>query len=240
MKLRVFATKEEGGLYGASLVERVVEGISHPVLGLATGATVTPLYAALARLHRSGLDLSQCTTINLDEYIGLPPDHPQSYHHFMDEHLFRHVNIPPTQVHIPDGMAADLTAECSRYDAIVTRQRIDFQLLGIGVNGHIGFNEPSHILQSNTHVVTLRQETLLHNAKFFEDYAEVPKLAITMGVQAILQAKQIVLMAFGAEKAPVIARAFFGDVRTDVPASILQLHQDVTLILDAQSARELP
>lgn len=240
MKIRVFETAHDAGIYAAALAERVIVEAERPVLGLATGGTVGPFYQALIRLAQCGLDLTRTTTVNLDEYIGLSGTHPQSYHYFMDNQLFNHVSIPREQIYIPDGSASDLAAECTRYDDILRTNSIDFQLLGIGVNGHIGFNEPDDLLQSRTHVVHLRPQTIAHNAKFFDDASEVPKSAITMGVQAILQAKKVVLMAFGEEKAKIIAQAVRGEVRTDVPASILQLHRDVTLVLDEASAKALP
>ncbi|WP_067929251.1 glucosamine-6-phosphate deaminase [Alicyclobacillus shizuokensis] len=239
MKIRVFDTPDQAGLYAASLIERVVLDTARPVLGLATGSTVIPLYRELIRLHRCGLDLQHVVTINLDEYIGLPADHPQSYHDFMYRHLFAHIRVPESQIHIPNGNADNLDAECEAYDALLRQYPIDLQILGIGVNGHIGFNEPDDLLVSRTHVVQLSEQTIRSNARFFKDESEVPRQAITMGVQAILQARQIVLLAFGPEKAHIVARAIHGEVRTDVPASILQLHRDVTFVLDKESAREI-
>ncbi len=240
MKIRIFANPHDAGIYAAALAEVVVAAKSRPVLGLATGATPTVFYDALVNLHRCGLDMSPVVTVNLDEYIGLPTDHGQSYHAFMQAHLFSRTNLAPENTHVPNGMAADLAAECARYDDVIRRNPIDLQVLGIGVNGHIGFNEPDDLLLSRTHVVQLRQETVAANARFFPRMEDVPRRAITMGVQAILQAERIILMAFGEEKAEIVARAVLGDVRTDVPASILQLHRDVTVVLDLQSARLLP
>ncbi|QQE79250.1 glucosamine-6-phosphate deaminase [Alicyclobacillus sp. SO9] len=239
MVIRIFDNQDEAGLYAASLAERAIMGAAHPVLGLATGSTVIPFYRELVRLVQCGLDLSHITTINLDEYIGLPPHHEQSYHAFMKRHLFSRVNIPESQVFIPDGSVPDLAAECGRYDEIIREYPIDLQILGIGVNGHIGFNEPDDLLVSRTHVVELSEETIRSNSRFFADVSEVPTRAITMGVQAILQARQIVLMAFGEEKAHIVAKAIRGEVRTDIPASILQLHRDVIFVLDKGSAKEL-
>lgn len=239
MKIRIFDTPDEAGIYVAALAERVISDVAQPVLGLATGSTAIPIYNELVRLTRCGLDLSQMITINLDEYIGLPASHPQSYHAFMEEHLFSRVNVQSDRINIPNGCADDLPVECARYDEVIRNYPIDLQLLGIGVNGHIGFNEPSHLLLSKTHIVKLSDETLQSNARFFENAQQVPREAITMGVQAILQAKQIILMAFGSEKARVVGQAVHGEVRTDVPASILQLHRDVTFVLDKESAREL-
>lgn len=240
MRIRVFDTSREAGIYAAALAERVVLASDEPVLGLATGSTAIPFYDALVDLHRCGLDLSRATTINLDEYIGLPETHEQSYHYFMSEHLFSKVNVPEQNIYIPNGTAADLNDECERYDQAIRKHPIDLQILGIGVNGHIGFNEPNDLLVSRTHVVSLMQETIHSNARFFDDASQVPRQAITMGVQAILQAKQILLMAFGETKAEIVAKAVQGEVRTDIPASILQLHRDVTFVLDKASAKHLP
>ncbi|MCY0880210.1 MAG: glucosamine-6-phosphate deaminase, partial [Firmicutes bacterium] len=211
----------------------------HPVLGLATGATPVLLYRQLVAFHRQGLSFAHVTTINLDEYVGLPPDHPQSYRRFMEEHLFRHVDIPPTQTHVPNGMAADLAAECARYDALLAAHPIDLQILGIGHNGHIGFNEPEGALKTRTHVVTLTAETLRANARYFPDPGAMPRQAITMGLESILQAKAIILMAFGADKAQIVQAALSGEVSTAVPASFLQMHPNVTFVLDEAAASAL-
>lgn len=239
MKLRIFRTPADAGIYVAALAERILQNTSQPVFGLATGSTPVPFYQALVNLYRCGLEMSHVTTINLDEYIGLPPSHEQSYRYFMDHHLFSQTNIPVHCTFVPDGMALDLKAECERYDDIIRANPIDLQILGVGSNGHIGFNEPDDLLLSKTHVVQLRPETVQSNSRFFADVDSVPKMAITMGVQAILQAKQIILMAFGKEKAEIVVKAVTGEVRTDVPASILQLHRDVTVILDEESAAGL-
>ena len=239
MRIRVFDTEHDAGIYAATLAEQVVTEKERPVLGLATGSTPVPFYEALVNLHNSGLDLSQTVTINLDEYISLPPDHEQSYHRFMHQHLFNHVNIPSSQVFIPNGSADDLQEECTRYDEVIRNNPIDLQILGIGVNGHIGFNEPNHLLIARTHIVNLSDETIASNARFFAEPNHVPRRAITMGVQAILQAKKIILMAFGEAKADIVAKAVKGEVRTDVPASILQLHHDVTVVLDRDSSQLL-
>ncbi|EPZ42133.1 glucosamine-6-phosphate deaminase [Alicyclobacillus acidoterrestris] len=239
MNIRVFRTPSDAGIYAASILERVVTSKERPVLGLATGGTVIPLYEAFVNLVRCGLDVSHVTTLNLDEYIGLAPDHPQSYRAFMNEHLFSKVGIPAESTHLPNGIASDLAAECERYNAVIRKNPIDIQILGIGVNGHIGFNEPSHTLITGTHVVNLSAETIKMNARFFQNEEEVPRQAITMGVQSILQAKQIILLAFGEHKAEIIREALKDGIRTDVPASILQLHKDVTVILDEQSASHL-
>ena len=239
MKLRIFDTQHDAGLYAASQVEQTVLENKYPVLGLATGSTPIPLYEALVHLHRNGLDLSTVTTINLDEYIGIPPTHPQSFRYFMQKNLFDHVNILSKNIYIPGGMSDDLDGECKRYDEVIRKNPIYLQILGIGINGHIGFNEPDDLLLSNTHVVQLRQETIRSNARFFQSIDEVPKKAITMGVQAILQSRKIILMAFGDEKSEIVYKMLGGEVRTDVPASILQLHREITIILDEESASKL-
>lgn len=239
MRIRIFDSSQEAGIYVSALAEEVVVSRSQPVLGLATGSTPVPFYDALVNLWACGLDLSKVVTVNLDEYIGLPSEHAQSYHHFMREHLFDRVDFDPQNIHLPHGDAVDLAAECRRYDEVIARHPIDLQILGIGTNGHIGFNEPDDLLLARTHIVELRPETVTSNARFFDDPREVPRRAITMGVQAILQAEQIILMAFGFEKAAIVARAVLGSVRTDVPASILQLHRKVTVVLDRQAAADL-
>ena len=239
MKIRIFDTPHDAGIYVAALTERVIMSLEQPVLGLATGTTPVPFYEALVRLHQCGLDLSHTVTINLDEYIGLAKSHPQSYHYFMYEHLFSKTNIESNNIYIPRGDALDLVAECGRFDEIIQTHPIDFQIVGIGMNGHIGFNEPDDLLLSKTHIVKLRNETVISNARFFENIEDVPKQAITMGIQAILQAEQIVLMAFGQEKASIVAETVKGNVRTNVPASVLQLHRNVTVVLDQESALEL-
>lgn len=239
MKIRIFDTPHDAGIYVAALTERVIMSREQPVLGLATGITPVPFYEALVRLHQCGLNLSHTVTINLDEYIGLAKSHPQSYHYFMYEHLFSKTNIESKNIYIPQGDALDLVAECGRFDEIIQTHPIDLQILGIGMNGHIGFNEPDDLLLSKTHIVKLRNETVISNARFFENIEDVPKQAITMGIQAILQAEQIVLMAFGHEKASIVAETVKGNVRTNVPASVLQLHRNVTVVLDQESASEL-
>lgn len=240
MKIRVFDTPHDAGIYVSALAEGVIERKKNPILGLATGSTPIPFYDALIRLHQCGLDFSQVTTINLDEYVGLDVSHPQSCAAFMWQYLFSHVNIPISKIHLPNGVATDLGAECLRYDEVIQENRINLQVLGIGVNGHIGFNEPSDMLLSQTHLVTLRPDTVRSNARFFHSMEAVPRRAVTMGVKAILQFEQIVLMAFGREKAEIVAKTVSGGVRTDIPASILHLHSDVTVVLDKESAGDLP
>lgn len=211
------------------------------VIGLATGRTPVPLYAELARLSAGrGLDWSSATTFNLDEFVGVPPEHPASYRQFMEEHLFRHVNLRPERINFLIG-TAPAEAECRRYErAIAAAGGIDLQILGIGTNGHIGFNEPGPELQSRTHRVALRTETRRSNASLFGgDLSKVPVEALSMGMATILQADALILLASGQSKAHCVARVVKGPLTTDLPASFLQLHHEVDIILDAAAAEEL-
>lgn len=239
MNIRCFATKELATVYVAACIEAVMTKSLEPVLGLATGSTPIPLYRQLVDFYRQGLSFRHVTTINLDEYVGLAASHPQSYHAFMGEHLFGAVDLVPERIHVPNGMAADLREECQRYDEIIARHPIDLQILGIGRNGHIGFNEPDVALQAHTHVVRLTEDTIEANARFFTYPDSVPTEAITMGIQSILQARTIVLMAFGRDKAGAVQRALSGEVSTDMPASFLQMHPHVTFVLDEEAASQI-
>lgn len=204
------------------------------VLGLATGATPLGLYGQLAEWYQKGdVDFSACTTINLDEYCGLPPEDKRSYHYYMQSNLFDKTNFDPGRVHIPNGASGDDAAECARYSRIIEEAGpIDIQLLGIGRNAHIGFNEPGGSFSGSTHVVTLSQSTIEANSKYFESGEKVPGKAISVGMRDIMRAKKIVLIASGEDKADAIYRSFFGPVTPQTPASILQLHPDVTVIAD--------
>ncbi|HEU5139266.1 MAG TPA: glucosamine-6-phosphate deaminase [Bacillales bacterium] len=206
-------------------------------LGMATGSTPEGTYRELIEDHRrSGTSYSRVTTVNLDEYVGLSSDHPNSFRHFMDTQLFQHLNLPRGHIHIPDGTALDLESECRRYDIIIDKLGgLDVQLLGIGENGHIGFNEPGTSFASQTHIVTLTESTRKANARFFESIEDVPRYAITMGIQSIFQSKQIVLLASGKAKAEAIERLVHGGVSQVFPASILNLHENVTLIADKEA-----
>lgn len=212
------------------------------VLGLATGSTLLPMYRRLIALHRSlGLDFSEVTTFNLDEYVGMAPNNPQSYHYFMNENFFRKVNIQPDHTHLPNGMVKDLEAEGHRYDALIQQNGgIDLQVLGIGQNAHIGFNEPDVKFEARTHCVALDEETIRANSRFFESPDEVPRDAISMGIKTIMMARRILLLANGTSKAEAVRKAVCGSVRPEAPASILQLHRDVTVILDRAAASHLP
>ena len=201
------------------------------VLGLATGSSPVGMYRRLAEQYRQGqLDFSAVTSVNLDEYCGLSPEDPQSYRYFMEENLFRHINIRRENTFVPDGLDPDHAAVCAAYDArIAALGGIDLQVLGIGNNGHIGFNEPDDHFTVGTHVVALKESTIQANARFFEDIAQVPTHAVTMGMGAILQAKRILLLA-GAEKAAIVRQAMEGPVTPQVPASLLQLHPNDTIV----------
>lgn len=209
---------------------------------MATGSTPLLLYRELIRLHKEeGLDFSQVTTFNLDEYIGLPADHEQSFRRFMNENLFEHINIKMENTHVPDGTATDVLATCADYEqAIVDAGGIDLQVLGIGSDGHIGFNEPISSFASRTRIKTLTPKTVADNARFFcGDESRVPKHCITMGIATIMDARRIVVLAFGANKAAAVASAVEGPVASIVPASILQHHQLAKVFIDEAAAVDL-
>jgi glucosamine-6-phosphate deaminase len=219
------------------IVERVLREKPNAVLGLATGSTPLLLYRALARMK---LDWHAVTTFNLDEYVGLPPTHEQSYHHFMWENLFRHVNIPRKNIHIPDGMSRDIPKFCAEYEArIRAAGGIDLQVLGIGTDGHIGFNEPTSSLASRTRIKTLTRQTHKDNGRFFGGADKVPHHVITMGLGSIMESRLCVLLAFGPKKARAVAAAVEGPVAAINPASILQMHPDVRVCLDEPAASKL-
>ena len=218
------------------LTEQMVR-VPGSVLGLATGSTPLGVYRSLAD---QGTDFSQVTTFNLDEYVGLAADHPQSYRHYMEENLFSKVNIQPKNTHVPNGVASDLQEECLRYEqSIAAAGGIDLQLLGIGSNGHIGFNEPGTAFGSQTQVVDLTESTIRDNARFFASLEEVPSQALSMGIKSIMQAKAIVLIASGFSKAEAVYAAVRGPVTPKVPASVLQLHPFVTFVVDQAAASRL-
>ncbi len=225
----------------ARIIARELRAKPHLVLGLATGATMESVYKILVRLHREeGLDFSLCRTFNLDEYVGLPPEDSRSYHAFMHEHLFCHVNIDLRNTHLPDGMAKDLPAECARYEEQIREcGGIDLQLLGIGRAGHIGFNEPLSALRSRTRVKALSPVTLAQNAPNFSSPDRMPRRAITMGVGTILECKRCILMATGSSKADIIAKAVEGPITAMISASTLQLHSWCNVIVDEEAAAKL-
>ncbi len=204
------------------------------VLGLATGGTPVGTYKRLIQKYQEGaLDLSEVCTVNLDEYVGLGANDENSYRYFMQKNFFSGVNIDPGNIYIPDGRAKDMAAECERYDNVLQNiGGIDLQLLGVGVNGHIGFNEPADAFTKRTHCVALAESTIHANQRFFAKKEDVPVRAVTVGILDIVQAGKVLMIASGREKAKAIAEAFFGPMTPRVPASILQLHKDVTLVAD--------
>jgi glucosamine-6-phosphate deaminase len=211
------------------------------VLGLATGSSPIGTYQFLVKWHQAGyLDFARTISVNLDEYKGLSADHDQSYAYFMMDKLFRHVNIQKENIHIPNGKAKNEDTECRRYDHIIQEVGgIDLQLLGIGHNGHIGFNEPDKAFVQDTHCVALSDSTIEANSRLFSQLEDVPRYAYTMGIRPIMQAKKIVIIASGEGKADIIHKAFQGPVTPEVPASILQLHPDVTLIADKEALSKI-
>jgi glucosamine-6-phosphate deaminase len=211
------------------------------VLGLATGRTMESVYDRLARMHRAdGLSFAGTRTFNLDEYVGLPASDPHSYRHYMQEHLFRHVDVDLSNTHLPHGDAADLDAECRRYEELITQcGGIDLQLLGIGQTGHIGFNEPLSALRSRTRVKALSPVTMAQNSPLFAAPAQMPRRAITMGVGTILEARRVVLLATGAGKADIIAKAVEGPITSMISATALQMHPRCTVIVDEAAAAKL-
>jgi glucosamine-6-phosphate deaminase len=237
MEIIIQPTPEAVTAIAARLVARLIRKKPAAVLGLATGGTMEPLYRELVAQK---LDWSKLTTFNLDEYVGIAPEHPQSYHHFMREKLLQHVNVSATKVNIPDGLAQDVPAACENYERnISSAGGIDLQLLGIGTHGHIGFNEPTSSLTSRTRIKTLTPQTRRDNARYFGGEEQVPHHVITMGIGTILESRHCLLLAFGKKKARVIADAVEGPITAMCPASALQLHPQVTVFLDEAAAAEL-
>ena len=241
MQVKIVKTKEEMGQVAAMLIAEDMAKKSPYVLGLATGSTPVPLYDALIKLNKAGkLDFSTTITFNLDEYVGLKPTHDQSYRYFMNEKLFDHVNINKKNTFVPDGMAKDIEAHCAKYEAMMKAVGgVDYQVLGIGSNGHIGFNEPGSSVGSLTRMVKLTANTIKDNSRFFKRAQDVPTKAISMGIGTVLRCKKIVLVANGANKADCIAKAVEGPITATVPASALQLHPGVTYVITEDAAAGL-
>lgn len=241
MQFQTFDTYEALSKAAAVAIAEEVRANPRAVLGLATGSTPLGLYRELIRLHREeGLSFAQVKTFNLDEYYGLAPDHSQSYHHFMWENLFSHIDISKENINIPSGTPDDVDAYCRAYDARINEVGgIDLQILGIGTNGHIGFNEPGEELTPRCHRVQLAEATIEANARFFDNAADVPRTAITMGMESILQAKKIMLLANGEAKAPVIGKLQTSGITTKIPATLLRLHRHVHVYVDAAAASQL-
>lgn len=233
MKIITVKDAQAGGKVAFEILsEKLAAGAK--VLGLATGSTPIPLYQEIVK---SNLDFSDVTSVNLDEYVGLPVENEQSYDYFMREHLF---NAKPfKQSFLPNGLAEDLQEETKRYDAVIDSHPVDLQILGIGRNGHIGFNEPGTSFEITTHVVDLAQDTIQANSRFFDTIDDVPKQAISMGIASIMNSKTILLLAFGEEKSDAIAQMVNGPITEELPASVLQQHADVIVIADEAAASKL-
>lgn len=238
MKIHVFKGDRELAQAGAGIIAAEILRKPDAVLGLATGSSPLGIYQALIDLHKEGIiSFADVTSFNLDEYLGLDPSHPESYHTYMAENFFNHVDQPEDKRHIPNGIAEDAEAESLAYDqAIEDAGGIDLQLLGIGTNGHIGFNEPDAVFAGMTHVVDLAESTIEANSRFFDSIDEVPRKAVSMGIRSIMQAKRIVLIATGEAKAEAIRRTVQGPIDPDCPASILQVHPDAILLVDRAAA----
>ena len=241
--MRIYRAKdyEEMSRKAANLIAAQVIMKPDCVLGLATGTTPIGTYRQLVEGYEKGdLDFSAVKTVNLDEYKGLSPENNQSYRYFMNENLFRHVNICLENTNVPNGLAEDAEAECARYNQVIRDLGgIDLQLLGLGVNGHIGFNEPDDAFAKETHLVTLTQSTIDANSRLFDRIEDVPHYAFTMGIRSIMQARKILVVANGENKADIIKKAFFGPVTPQVPASILQMHPDVILVGDGAALSKI-
>lgn len=241
MRIIVCENYEEVSKKAAQMILSQVTLKPNSVLGLATGSTPMGMYENLVELNKSGdIDFSEVRTFNLDEYYNLPKNNDQSYHYFMHKNLFNHINIKPSNIHIPNGMADDINSECERYDSLIKESGgVDIQVLGIGNNAHIGFNEPTINFEKGTHLVELEDSTIKANSRFFDNIEDVPKKAITMGVGSIFKSKKIMLIATGENKAEAIYNTVYGKVVPEVPASILQFHNDIVLILDKDAAKLL-
>ncbi len=241
MEVIIQATAEAAAGLAARIIARELRANPHLVLGLATGKTMERVYRQLVRKHKEErLDFSLCRTFNLDEYVGLFPSDPNSYRHYMNQQLFRHVNIDMRNTHLPNGLADDLGAECQRYENVIERcGGIDLQLLGLGRAGHIGFNEPLSALRSRTRVKALTPTTLKQNAPMFGGEDKMPRRAITMGVGTIMEARRCLLLATGNAKAEVLAQSVEGPITSMVTATALQLHPRCTVVVDEDASGKL-
>lgn len=241
MELIVVKDYEAMSKRAATLIQAQLMWNPSSVLGLATGSTPVGLYKELVSLYNNHeLDFQKVTTFNLDEYLGLDKENEQSYYRFMRNNLFDHVNVDDSKIHIPNGQADNFETECLAYEAsIVSHGGIDLQILGIGHNGHIGFNEPNVEFEAKTHIVTLDDETIEANKRFFDTIEDVPKKAISMGIKTIMRSKKIILMASGEGKADIISKLVKDDIRPDIPASVLHLHENVIIIVDEAAASKV-
>lgn len=241
MKLIVTENYEELSKVAAGEMANVIKSNPKAILGLATGGSPVGMYKELIRMNKDGeVDFSDITTVNLDEYIGLSGDHPQSYRYFMNTNLFNHININKNNTYVPNGLAQDIEKECKAYDAkIAELGGTDVQLLGVGTNGHIAFNEPDEALVSGSHLTGLTEDTIKANARFFNSIDEVPTKALTMGLGEIMKSKKIIVIASGEGKAEAVKAMLSGMISTNMPASMLQMHRDVVVIIDKAAAKLL-
>ena len=241
MEVIITESKQAAEQTTAKIIASKVQNKPDALLGLATGRTMESLYSILIDMHRNdGLDFSRISSVNLDEYVGLAGEHEQSYRYYMNKHLFSQVNIKNENTHLPNGIAENIPSECARYEKIITdKGGIDLQLLGIGTDGHIGFNEPGSSLVSRTRIKTLTKETVDQNGAIFGDPDKVPRHALTMGVGTIMDAHQVVLLATGSSKAQIIADAVEGPITSWVTASALQMHKSTIVIVDEEAAAKL-
>ena len=237
MNVLVYDNEEQIGIAAGNYMCGQVLAKPDSVLGLATGSTPLKPYGHMIKLYEQGaVDFSKVTTFNLDEYYPISRDNAQSYYYFMNEHFYSKVNLKPENIHIPNGQTDDVEAECSEYDALIEQSGgIDLQILGIGQNGHIGFNEPDSSLNSATHLTELSKSTIEANARFFDNEADVPKYALTMGMSTILKARKIVLLASGKSKHKALSELFDNSINTSVPATMLKIHPDVVVICDKEA-----
>ena len=237
----VFKTPQELAQHLSALIVQRIQENPSIVLGLATGSTMEPVYAQLVQeIKQKKVDLAQVTSFNLDEYIGLEPEHDQSYHYFMNQNLFNLVDLNPEQLSLPSGTNTDLDSECKDYSDRISKAGIDFQLLGIGSNGHIGFNEPGTPFDSLTHVIKLSEQTRIDNGRFFDDMSQVPTHAITMGMADIAGAKEIALVITGKHKAATVLQLFESPITEQMPASMLKQHNNTHFLIDEAAASLLP
>lgn len=241
MKIIITKDYDEMSRRAADIIFAQVLMKPDSVLGLATGSSPIGIYENLVKRYNKGrIDFSEVTTINLDEYQGLHHDNEQSYWYFMHDHFFNHVNIRPENIHVPDGANMDADQACQEYDALIEEAGgIDLQLLGLGPDGHIGFNEPSDHFPVHTHCVKLEESTIEANKRFFESKDDVPRKAYTLGIGGIMQARKVLMVVNGSKKAGIVKDAFLGPVTPEIPASILQLHRDFTLVLDEDAAEKI-
>jgi len=240
MKILIAKSEEEFGKLAFAEIKKELDANKACTLGLATGSTPIPLYDEMAKDHKeNGTSYKDVKTFNLDEYVGLPKEHKESYISFMTRNLFSRIDINMNNVNIPNGLAKDIDAECARYSSLLANAKVDIQVLGIGGNGHIAFNEPNTPFDSKTHQVFLTEKTIKDNSRFFNSIDEVPKSALTMGIGEIFKAKRLLMLASGANKADAVYAMIKGKVDPICPASILQNHKDVVVILDEAAASKL-